>query len=217
MRILAIMRFVNPSYPLSELTRDVIAGFYRSYDAFGFGFRESAYRRVLSVELRHAGLAVQSEVPFELFHLGERIRRYRVDLIVERTLIVEVKTGLTLDQQAIPQLLNYLNMTKLPLGLVLFFGPKPQVRRLIRDSRRDYLSSPAEGWPDWLPQASFISGLSDPSVVSVTEERDRSRTPPRQRTDFPPCAACRSCLWRASCSRLPHTPRSGACNLGRSR
>ena len=71
------MRFVNPSYPLSELTRDVIAGFYRSYDAFGCGFLESAYRRVLTVELRHAGLSVDSEVPFELFHLGEWIGHYR--------------------------------------------------------------------------------------------------------------------------------------------
>ena len=123
---------------MSELTGDVIAGFYRSYDAFGFGFLESAYRRVLAVELRHAGLAVEHEVPFELVHLGEWIGRYRADLIVERTLIVEVKTGPTLDPQAIPQLLNYLNVTKLPLGLVLFFGPTPKVRRVIRDDRRDY-------------------------------------------------------------------------------
>ena len=69
------MRFVDPRYPLSELTRDGIAGFYRSSDAFGFGFVEPVYRRVLSVELQHAGLQVQSEVPFELFHLGERVGR----------------------------------------------------------------------------------------------------------------------------------------------
>ena len=87
MRILARMGFVNPSYPLSELTRDVIAGFYRSYDAFGFGFLE---------------------------------------------------TGPMLHPQVIPQLLNYLNVTKLPLGLVLFFGPTPRVRRVIRDDRREY-------------------------------------------------------------------------------
>ena len=87
------MPFVNPNYPLSELTRDVIARFYRTYDA---------------------------------------------DLIVERTLIVEVKTGPLLDPGAIPQLLNYLNVTGLPLGLVLFFGPKPKVRRVIRDSTRQY-------------------------------------------------------------------------------
>lgn len=132
------MRFVDPNYLLSELTRDVIAGFYRTYDAFGFGFLESGYRRALTVELRHAGLHVQSEVPFDLFHLGEWVGHYRADLIVERTLIVEVKTGPSLDPQAIPQLLNYLNVTKLPLGLVLFFGPNPKVRRVIRDSSREY-------------------------------------------------------------------------------
>ena len=77
-------------------------------------------------------------MPFELFHLGAWIGRYRADLIVERTLIVEVKSGPTLDPQAIPQLLNYLTVTKLPLGLVLFFGPTPKVRRVIRDDRRDY-------------------------------------------------------------------------------
>jgi GxxExxY protein len=93
---------------------------------------------VLSAELRHAGLHVQSEVPFELFHLGECVGRYQADLIVERTLIVEVKTGPTLDSHAIPQLLNYLNVTKLPLGLVLFFGPTPKVRRVIRDDRCEY-------------------------------------------------------------------------------
>jgi GxxExxY protein len=132
------MRFVDPKYPLSELTRDVIAGFYRSFDALGYGFLESVYGRALAVELRHAGLGVQSEVPFELFHRGEWIGRYRADLIVERKLIVEVKTGPSLDPTAIPQLLNYLNVTKLPLGLVLYFGPKPKVKRVIRDSTRAY-------------------------------------------------------------------------------
>ena len=132
------MPFIDPKYPLSELTRDVIAGFYRSFDSFGFGFLEPVYRRVLAVELRHAGLKIQTEVPFELFHLGESVGRYRADLIVERQLIVEVKTGPVLDPSAVPQLLNYLNVTGLPLGLVLFFGPKPKVKRVIRDDTREY-------------------------------------------------------------------------------
>jgi GxxExxY protein len=132
------MRHVDPRYPLSELTRDVIAGFYRTYDAFGFGFLEAPYKRALSVELRRAGLTVEREVPFELFHLGEWIGRYRADLVVERALIVEIKTGPSLDPTAIPQLLNYLNVTRLQLGLVLYFGPQPKVRRVIRDSRREY-------------------------------------------------------------------------------
>ena len=132
------MRYVDPRYPLSELTRDVIAGFYRTYDALGFGFLELPYKRALSVELRQAGLTVEREVPFELFHLGEWIGRYCADLVVERTLIVEVKTGPSLDSAAIPQLLNYLNVTRFPLGLVLYFGPRPKVKRVIRDNTREY-------------------------------------------------------------------------------
>jgi GxxExxY protein len=132
------VRFVDPNYPLSELTRDIIAGFYRTYDAFGFGFLESIYKGALAAELRFAGLGVDREMPFEVVHLGECIGRYRADLIVERTVIVEVKTGHLLDPEAIPQLLNYLSVTKLPIGLVLFFGPKPKVKRVIRDSAREY-------------------------------------------------------------------------------
>ena len=133
------MRFDNdPGYPLSELTREVIAGFYRTFSALGFGFLEAVYRRALAVELQHAGFGVEKEVAFELFHLGEWIGRYRADLIVQQQLIVEVKTGPSLDPHAIPQLLNYLHVTKLPLGLVLYFGPKPKVKRVIRDSTREY-------------------------------------------------------------------------------
>jgi GxxExxY protein len=69
---------------------------------------------------------------------GEWVGRYRADLIIERKLIVEVKTGPSLDPSAIPQLLNYVNVTKLPLGLILYFGPKPKVKRVIRDSTREY-------------------------------------------------------------------------------
>ena len=75
---------------------------------------------------------------FEVFHLGEWIGRYRADLIVQQQLMVELKTGPSLDSHAVPQLLNYLNLTKLPLGLVLYFGPKPKVKRVIRDSTREY-------------------------------------------------------------------------------
>jgi GxxExxY protein len=106
--------------------RDVIAGFYRTFSDFGFGFLEPVYRRALAVELRHAGLDVEKEVAFELFHLGEWIGRYRAELIVQQQLIVEVKTGPSLDSHAIPQLLNYLNVTKLPSVSGCTLDPSPK-------------------------------------------------------------------------------------------
>ena len=60
------MRFADAAYPLSELTREVIAGFYRTYDTFGYGFLESPYKRALVLELQHAGLTVEREVPLRV-------------------------------------------------------------------------------------------------------------------------------------------------------
>lgn len=53
-------------------------------------------------------------------------------------MIVEVKSGPSLDPSAVAQLLNYLNVTRLQVGLVLFFVPRPKVRRVIRDDTREY-------------------------------------------------------------------------------
>jgi len=131
------MPVLDPKYPFSELSRDVIAGFYRSFDSFGFGFLEPVQASPRG-RAKARGPKIQTEVAFELFHLGEPVGRYRADLIVEEQLIVEIKTGTALDPSAIAQLLNYLNVTKLPLGLVLFFGPKPKVKRIIRDDTREY-------------------------------------------------------------------------------
>ena len=52
-----------------------------------------------------------------------------------------MKTGPVLDPSAVAQLLNYLNVTRLQLGLVPFFGPKPKVRRVIRGDSREYPNS----------------------------------------------------------------------------
>jgi len=55
---------------------------------------------------------------------------YRADLIVESTVIVEVKTGLLLDPGVIPQTLNYLKASGLSVGLVVYFGPSVKVKRV---------------------------------------------------------------------------------------
>jgi PD-(D/E)XK nuclease superfamily protein len=117
-----------------------------------------------------------SSVSFERFHLGKCIGRYWADLIVERTVIVEVKRGPTLDPQAIPQLLNYVNLTKLPLGLVLYSGPTPKMRRVIRDDRREYPVSTAEQLlrHNDVHRAVFVSGFRPVSVVSGANSLPRS-------------------------------------------
>jgi GxxExxY protein len=89
------------------------------------------YRRALAVELEFRGLDVRQEVPFDIGYRGVPVGRYRADLVVEGLVVVEVKTGVVLDPLAVPQAVNYLNASRLPVGLVAHFGARVQIRRVV--------------------------------------------------------------------------------------
>ena len=120
------------AYPLINLTRKIIGGFYSTYHDIRYGFLERVYQRGLTVELQHMGLQVQEEVRFEIYHRGVCIGVYRADHVVEGQVVLEIKTGPLLDPMAVQQCLNHLSVSKLPLGLVLYYGPKPLVKRVVR-------------------------------------------------------------------------------------
>jgi GxxExxY protein len=113
------------------LSRQIIGVFYDVYNEFGFGFLEAAYRRAMVVEFRYRGIPVAEEVPFELRHRGVSIGHYRADLIVDQRIVIETKTSVRLDPFAAPQVLNYLKASRLEVGLVLHFGPKPEFIRVV--------------------------------------------------------------------------------------
>ena len=118
-------------YPLQELTGRIIAAFYYVHRELGYGFLESVYRKALAVELRHRGMAVDQLVRYEIFHRGVSIGIYEADLVADQSVILEAKTGLVLDPVALVQALTYVKASHLPLGLVLHFGPRAQVKRVV--------------------------------------------------------------------------------------
>ena len=79
----------------------------------------------------HRGLVVRQEVGYELFHRGVSIGFYRADLVVSSAVVVEVKTGLKLDNTGPAQVLNYLKVSRLPVGLLLHVGVQPIVKRIV--------------------------------------------------------------------------------------
>jgi len=121
----------EPPEPLNELTGKIIGSAYAVHRGFGFGFLEPVYRRALAVELAFRGVGVGDEVPYELYHRGVSVGFYRADLVVERQVIVEVKTGVVLDPVSKPQLLNYLRAADLSLGLVIHFAPTGAVIKRV--------------------------------------------------------------------------------------
>lgn len=89
--------------------------------------------------LMEKGLRVASEVATSVFFRGEKVGDFRADLIVNETVLLELKTVEKIIRAHEAQVLNYLRSTTLELGLILNFDPQPQIRRLVLDNARKRL------------------------------------------------------------------------------
>ena len=118
-----------------ELTRAIIGGFFECYNALGYGFLESVYRRALSSELRERGLTVTEEAPVEVNYKGLPVGVFKIDLLVEHRVIVEAKATSSLGPADKRQLINYLRATNLEVELLLHFGPDARFQRCINAQR----------------------------------------------------------------------------------
>src|SRR6266850_6883342 len=119
-----------------ELTGTVIRTFYRVYNELGVGFLESVYEQALSIALHEAGVPSERQVEMAVRYHGRVVGEFRADMIVAGLVILEVKAVRTLDPAHVAQLLNYLRVTDLEVGLLLNFGHRPQFRRLLFDNHR---------------------------------------------------------------------------------
>lgn len=127
---------IDSNFKHSELTDLIIRVFYDVYNELGFGFLESVYRNSLYLALVEKGLAVEVEAPVSVFFRGKNVGDFRADLIVNKTILLELKTAEQIIAVHEAQVLNYLRSTSIELGVILNFGPKPQVRRLLLDNSR---------------------------------------------------------------------------------
>ena len=120
----------------SDLTDRIIGVFYDVYNELGHGFLESAYAEAMVIALEDVGLAVAREVPVPVWFRGRKAGQYFADLMVEDTILLELKAARSLDGTHEAQLLHYLRATNLEVGLLLNFGARPQFRRLLFDNER---------------------------------------------------------------------------------
>src|ERR1700733_8085855 len=116
---------INSNYKHSELTELIIGVFYEVYNELGFGFLESVYRNSLHLALLEKGLTVEQESPITVFFCGKNVGVFRAVLVVNRVILLELKTANQIIAAHESQVLNYLRSTSLELGLILNFGPKP--------------------------------------------------------------------------------------------
>ena len=119
-----------------ELTQRIIAVFYEVHNELGHGFLESVYQKSLILALKDSGLIVQSPIEIPVWFRGHQVGEFEGDVLVEKCVLLELKAARTLDSSHKAQLLNYLRATEIEIGLLLNFGVKPEIKRLIYDNPR---------------------------------------------------------------------------------
>ena len=118
--------------PHDRPVHSIIGGFYEVYNVLGFGYMEQIYAAALTLELRARGHRVEREVSVPVTYKGESLGCQRLDLLVDRSVIVETKATQVLHASATRQVYNYLCGTGLEVGLLLHFGPDPRFFRVRR-------------------------------------------------------------------------------------
>ncbi len=117
-----------------ELTEKIIGCTFRVYNKMGFGFLESVYEKCMLIELRKADLKAESQRPIKVYYGGEIVGEFVADIIVDDTIILELKSVRRVVKAHEIQLVNYLTATKKDVGLILNFGErKVEVKRKVRE------------------------------------------------------------------------------------
>ena len=114
------------------LTGEILRAAFEVSSTLGHGFLEVVYQRAFSHELSLAGLTAEREVPFRVLYKGREMGTYVADMVVEQSVIVELKAIETnIGAPQISQCLNYLRTSGLRTALILNFGkPRLEYKRV---------------------------------------------------------------------------------------
>ena len=116
---------------LRDLTYKINGAIFEVYRNLGEGFLEKVYENALLYELQTQGLKAEPQVPIPVYYKTQMVGDFVADLVVEDSVILELKTVDELSSVHQAQLLNYLKATGKPLGLLVNFkGKKATIRRL---------------------------------------------------------------------------------------
>ena len=117
-------------------TEKIIKIFYKVYNKLGYGFLEKVYENAMMIEFEREGIPVASQFAIKVFYEDKIIGEYFTDILVDNKVIIEIKAARNLASENEAQLLNYLKATDIEVGLLLNFGPKPEIKRKVFDNFR---------------------------------------------------------------------------------
>ena len=121
---------------LNQLSYQIINAAINIHKELGPGLLESVYQSCMVIEFRYMNIKAESEVALPVIYRGEKVQEegFRIDLLVEDTVIVELKSVVKLKDVHKKQLLTYLRIANKPLGLLINFNEailKNGINRII--------------------------------------------------------------------------------------
>lgn len=119
-----------------DLTERIIGIYHDAHYEFGTGFLEKLCQRVMVIALTDAGLRVTEGHPFKVHFRGHVIGQIFTDIVVNEVVLVEVKSCPALEPRHRAQVINYLRASDLEVGLLLNFGPRREIERLVFSNER---------------------------------------------------------------------------------
>ena len=104
-----------------ELSQKVLGAVFSVHNILGPGLLESAYEGALVIELQHLGIPLERQKVYPVYYKGELAGAYIADMVVADTIILELKSVQSLNQTMEAQIINYLRLSKIPVGYLVNF------------------------------------------------------------------------------------------------
>ena len=124
-------------FPCKEESHTIIGCAFEVLNELGHGLNEKLYENSLIIEFKRRGIAFDQQRRFEVLYKGEHVGEFVPDLIVFGKVVVDTKTIDRITDHERGQMLNYLRITKLPVGLILNFKhAKLEFERIVLSNRR---------------------------------------------------------------------------------
>jgi GxxExxY protein len=118
---------------LNEISYQIRGAVFDVYNELGPGLMENVYEKALIIELQNKKLQVQKQVPIEVLYRGFDLGlQYRLDLLVNEQVVIELKSVETLLPVHHKQLITYLKLAKKPLGFLINFNTDSIKDNIIR-------------------------------------------------------------------------------------
>lgn len=125
----------------SSLIYEIVGAAYEVHRVLHFGLAEAVYEEALCIEMKILGLDVNSQVDLPVFYKNYKLEKhYRLDIIVESDIVIELKALETILPEHRAQLFNYLRITKKPIGLLINFGKSVNVEKYVFDVEQNDVS-----------------------------------------------------------------------------